>query len=99
MGLKGYRLWVMCQLDSTCRAPPRFQPLRTYQVGENPVFKPLLFQMQLAPLQHGHHGQSQGHHNVSPAPPAATHWSGRPTDSAFGYGGGGHGGALHVESS
>jgi hypothetical protein len=25
MGLKGYRLWVMCQLDSTCRAPPRWR--------------------------------------------------------------------------
>jgi hypothetical protein len=25
MVLKGYRLWVMGQLDSTCRAPP--QPL------------------------------------------------------------------------
>jgi hypothetical protein len=23
MALKGYRLWVMVQLDSTCRAPPR----------------------------------------------------------------------------
>jgi hypothetical protein len=23
MGLKGYRLWSMGQLDSTCRAPPR----------------------------------------------------------------------------
>jgi hypothetical protein len=23
MGLKGYRLWDMGQLDSTCRAPPR----------------------------------------------------------------------------
>jgi hypothetical protein len=23
MGLKGYRLWVVGQLDSTCRAPPR----------------------------------------------------------------------------
>jgi hypothetical protein len=23
MGLKGYRLWVMGQLDSTCSAPPR----------------------------------------------------------------------------
>jgi hypothetical protein len=23
MGLTGYRLWVMGQLDSTCRAPPR----------------------------------------------------------------------------
>jgi hypothetical protein len=23
MGLKGYMLWVMGQLDSTCRAPPR----------------------------------------------------------------------------
>jgi hypothetical protein len=22
MGLKGYRLWAMGQLDSTCRAPP-----------------------------------------------------------------------------
>jgi hypothetical protein len=22
MGLKGYRLWVMGQLDSTCSAPP-----------------------------------------------------------------------------
>jgi hypothetical protein len=22
MGLKGYRLWVMRQLDSTCSAPP-----------------------------------------------------------------------------
>jgi hypothetical protein len=26
MGLKGYRLWAMCQLDSTCRAPPRRAP-------------------------------------------------------------------------
>ena len=26
MGLKGYRLWVMGQLDSTCRAPPLNQP-------------------------------------------------------------------------
>jgi hypothetical protein len=24
MGLKGYRLWVMGQLDSTCRAPTRY---------------------------------------------------------------------------
>jgi hypothetical protein len=23
MGLKGYRLWVMGQLDSTCSAPPQ----------------------------------------------------------------------------
>jgi hypothetical protein len=23
MGLKGYRLWDMGQLESTCRAPPR----------------------------------------------------------------------------
>jgi hypothetical protein len=23
MGLKGYRLWGMGQLDSTCRSPPR----------------------------------------------------------------------------
>jgi hypothetical protein len=29
MGLKGYRLWGMGQLDSTCRAPPRArQPAR-----------------------------------------------------------------------
>jgi hypothetical protein len=26
MGLKGYRLWVMGQLDSTCRAPPHPLP-------------------------------------------------------------------------
>jgi hypothetical protein len=26
MGLKGYRLWVMGQLDSTCRAPPHGAP-------------------------------------------------------------------------
>jgi hypothetical protein len=26
MGLKGYRLWAMGQLDSTCRAPPRTAP-------------------------------------------------------------------------
>jgi hypothetical protein len=25
MGLKGYRLWAMGQLDSTCRAPPQLQ--------------------------------------------------------------------------
>jgi hypothetical protein len=25
MGLKAYRLWVMGQLDSTCRAQPRRQ--------------------------------------------------------------------------
>jgi hypothetical protein len=23
MDLKGYRLWDMCQINSTCRAPPR----------------------------------------------------------------------------
>jgi hypothetical protein len=28
MGLKGYRLWVMGQLDSTCKAPPRAPPCR-----------------------------------------------------------------------
>jgi hypothetical protein len=28
MGLKGYRLWAMGQLDSTCSAPPRIQSLR-----------------------------------------------------------------------
>jgi hypothetical protein len=27
MGLKGYRLWVMGQLDSTSRAPPRAHQL------------------------------------------------------------------------
>ena len=26
MGLKGYRIWFMGQLDSTCRAPPRSGP-------------------------------------------------------------------------
>jgi hypothetical protein len=26
MGLKGYRLWAMRQLDSTCRAPPPAAP-------------------------------------------------------------------------
>jgi hypothetical protein len=26
MGLKGYRLWVMGQLDSTCSAPPLILP-------------------------------------------------------------------------
>jgi hypothetical protein len=26
MGLKGYRLWAMGQLDSTCRAPPTPPP-------------------------------------------------------------------------
>jgi hypothetical protein len=26
MGLKGYRLWVVDQLDSTCSAPPRQLP-------------------------------------------------------------------------
>jgi hypothetical protein len=28
MGLKGYRLWDMGQLDSTCRAPPQRELLR-----------------------------------------------------------------------
>jgi hypothetical protein len=27
MGLKGYSLWAMGHLDSTCRAPPRVQDL------------------------------------------------------------------------
>jgi hypothetical protein len=35
MGLKGYRLWVMGQLDSTCSAPPRdvrpLQPVHLHQ--------------------------------------------------------------------
>jgi hypothetical protein len=35
MGLKGYRLWAMGQLDSTCRAPPwkksfRSPPVRKF---------------------------------------------------------------------
>jgi hypothetical protein len=29
MGLKGYRLWVMGQLDSTCTAPPDVTPTRS----------------------------------------------------------------------
>jgi hypothetical protein len=41
MGLKGYRLWAMGQLDSTCSAPthslkpPGFNPF-TYQVRNMP---------------------------------------------------------------
>jgi hypothetical protein len=31
MGLKGYRLWVMGQLDSTCRAPPRCRGARAWR--------------------------------------------------------------------
>jgi hypothetical protein len=31
MGLKGYRLWIMGQLDSTCRAPPRRLRLRRWR--------------------------------------------------------------------
>jgi hypothetical protein len=30
MGLKGYRLWVMGQLDSTCSAPPRAELRRVH---------------------------------------------------------------------
>jgi hypothetical protein len=30
MGLKGYRLWAMGQLDSTCRAPPHPRVLVLY---------------------------------------------------------------------
>ena len=34
MGLKGYRLWVMGQLDSTCRAPPLLlQPFQLLVAG------------------------------------------------------------------
>jgi hypothetical protein len=35
MGLKGYRLWVMGQLDSTCRAPTRciLYPVDPYLVS------------------------------------------------------------------
>jgi hypothetical protein len=32
MGLKGYRLWDMGQLDSTCRAPPHVGPRKLAQV-------------------------------------------------------------------
>jgi hypothetical protein len=43
MGLKGYRLWVMGQLDSTCRAPPLGKvPVRDVAVQvevENPNFE------------------------------------------------------------
>jgi hypothetical protein len=35
MGLKGYRLWAMGQLDSTCRAPPRV--VRVVDVGRDVV--------------------------------------------------------------
>jgi hypothetical protein len=31
MGLKGYRLWVMGKLDSTCRAPTRYGPCTSNQ--------------------------------------------------------------------
>jgi hypothetical protein len=27
MGLKGYRLWAMGEIDSTCRAPPPLAPV------------------------------------------------------------------------
>ena len=32
MGLKGYRLWVMGQLDSTCRAPPLQEGIQVHEV-------------------------------------------------------------------
>jgi hypothetical protein len=31
MGLKGYRLWAMGQLDSTCRSPPRLAATRRWR--------------------------------------------------------------------
>jgi hypothetical protein len=39
MGLKGYRLWVMGQLDSTCRAPPRGAPGRRKPCAMNHIVK------------------------------------------------------------
>jgi hypothetical protein len=39
MGLKGYRLWVMGQLDSTCRAPPRRRGFAT-AATERRIFTP-----------------------------------------------------------
>jgi hypothetical protein len=36
MGLKGYRLWAMGQLDSTCRAPPRTPPPRRRRIPPPP---------------------------------------------------------------
>jgi hypothetical protein len=57
MGLKGYRLWVMGQLDSTCRAPSLLESARfgdpTLELykSENLDIPKLLFQMgQLVPL-------------------------------------------------
>jgi hypothetical protein len=37
MSLKGYRLWAMGQLDSTCRAPPLCVLLGTYSKCWNPT--------------------------------------------------------------
>jgi hypothetical protein len=47
MGLKGYRLWDMGQLDSTCRAPPfarrlfhaRFSSLMIAVVSSKPPMR------------------------------------------------------------
>jgi hypothetical protein len=36
MGLKGYRLWVMGQLDSTCRAPPLYTTRPGRRVARTP---------------------------------------------------------------
>jgi hypothetical protein len=36
MGLKGYRLWVMGQLDSTCSAPPRSPATPASSPGQTP---------------------------------------------------------------
>jgi hypothetical protein len=39
MDLKGYRLWHMGKLDSTCRAPPRQRPLCAVEVGDHRVVR------------------------------------------------------------
>jgi hypothetical protein len=40
MGLKGYRLWDMGQLDSTCRAPPRGSGAQVDPTGKQQTLKP-----------------------------------------------------------
>ena len=37
MGLKGYMLWVMGQLDSTCRAPPQVAKARGEHAADEQV--------------------------------------------------------------
>jgi hypothetical protein len=48
MGLKGYRLWVMGQLDSTCRAPP--DALRLLKLLQLPLLLRVLRSHALAQL-------------------------------------------------